>query len=68
MRVASSRTISSRFFLEAFSLVGGRVNQRETRRYEVTHVPASVRSRDRQIGIGEPVLQRYERIVFLRRR
>ena len=52
------------FFLEAFSLLGGRVNQRETRRYEVTHVPASVRSRDRQIGIGEPVLQRYERIVF----
>src|SRR5256886_2153664 len=52
------------FFLEAFSLLGGRVNQRETPRYEVTHVPASVRSRDRQIGIGEPVLQRCER-VFL---
>ncbi len=52
------------FFLEAFSLLGGRASQRESRRYEVTHVPASVRSRDRQIGIGEPVLQRYERIVF----
>jgi SNF2 family DNA or RNA helicase len=52
------------FFLEAFSLLGGRASQRESRRYEVTYVPASVRSRDRQIGIGEPVLQRYERIVF----
>src|SRR5204863_6074765 len=52
------------FFLEAFSLLGGRASQRESRRYEVTHVPVSVRSRDRQIGIGEPVLQRYERIVF----
>jgi SNF2 family DNA or RNA helicase len=52
------------FFLEAFSLLGGRASLRESRRYEVTHVPASVRSRDRQIGIGEPVLQRYERIVF----
>jgi SNF2 family DNA or RNA helicase len=52
------------FFLEAFSRLGGRASQRESRRYEVTHVPATVRSRDRQIGIGEPVLQRYERIVF----
>lgn len=52
------------FFLEAFSRLGGRANQRESRRYEVTHVPASVRSRDRHIGVGEPVLQRYERIVF----
>jgi hypothetical protein len=52
------------FFLEAFSLLGGRASRRETRRYEVTHVPASIRSRDRQIGIGEAVLQRYERIVF----
>jgi superfamily II DNA or RNA helicase len=52
------------FFLEAFSLLGGRASKREARRYEVTNVPASVRSRDRQIGMGEPVLQRYERIVF----
>lgn len=52
------------FFLEAFSRLGGRVSQRESRRFEVTHVPATVRSRDRQIGVGEPVLQRYERIVF----
>src|SRR5207245_301679 len=36
----------------------------EPRRYEVTHVPAPVRNRDRLIGIGEPVLPRYERIAF----
>ncbi len=36
----------------------------EPRRYEVTHVPAPIRNRDRLIGIGEPVLPRYERIAF----
>jgi hypothetical protein len=52
------------FFLEAFSQLGGTARQREARRYEITHVPATVRTRDRMIGIGEPVLPRYERIVF----
>jgi superfamily II DNA or RNA helicase len=52
------------FFLEAFERLGGTVKQREPRRYEVTHVPAPVRNRDHPIGIGEPVLPRYERIAF----
>ena len=52
------------FFLEAFHRLGGSVKQREPRRYEVTHVPAVVRNRDRAIGIGEPVLPKYERIAF----
>jgi hypothetical protein len=52
------------FFLEAFQRLGGTVRQRETRRFEVTHVPAPVRNRDRQIGVGDPVLARYERIAF----
>jgi SNF2 family DNA or RNA helicase len=52
------------FFLEAFCRLGGTVRQRESRRYEVTHVPAVVRQRDRLIGTGEPVLHRYERITF----
>jgi superfamily II DNA or RNA helicase len=52
------------FFHEAFRLLGGSAKQREPRRYEVTHVPAPVRNRDRLIGIGEPVLPRYERIAF----
>src|SRR5688572_6407787 len=52
------------FFLEAFKRLGGTVRQREPRRFEVTHVPAPVRNRDRQIGAGDPVLSRYERITF----
>ena len=52
------------FFLEAFQRLGGTTRQREPRRYEITHVPAPVRSRDRAIGMGEPVLQRYERVAF----
>ncbi len=52
------------FFLEAFQRLGGSAKQREPRRYEITHVPAPVRNRDRLIGIGEPVLPRYERIAF----
>lgn len=52
------------FFLEGFKRLGGSVRQREPRRFEVTHVPAPVRNRDRLIGLGEPVLARYERIAF----
>ena len=52
------------FFREAFQGLGGSVRQREPRRYEITHVPAPVRGRDRLIGTGEPVLPRYERIAF----
>ena len=52
------------FFLEAFAQLGGTVRKRETHRYEVTHVPAHVRNRDRLIGLGEPILPRYERIAF----
>jgi superfamily II DNA or RNA helicase len=52
------------FFLEAFERLGGTMKEREPRRYEVTHVPAPIRNRDRLIGIREPVLPRYERIAF----
>ena len=52
------------FFQEAFQRLGGSAKQREPRRYEITHVPEPVRNRDRLIGIGEPVLSRYERIAF----
>jgi hypothetical protein len=52
------------FFLEAFRRLGGTIREREPRRYELTHVPAPVRNRDRQIGAGDPVLARYERIAF----
>src|SRR5271157_4817649 len=52
------------FFLEAFKGLGGIVQERETKRYEIKHVPSLIRNRDRQIGRGQPVLLRYERITF----
>ncbi len=52
------------FFKEAFGLLGGTMREREPHRYEITHVPAAIRGRDRQIGIGAPVLTRYERVCF----
>ena len=52
------------FFLEAFKKLGGSVREREPRRYEVTHVPAPIKNRDRLIGRREPVLARYERVAF----
>jgi superfamily II DNA or RNA helicase len=52
------------FFLEAFRLLGGSVREREPKRYEITHVPAVIRNRDRQIETREPILPRYERITF----
>jgi len=52
------------FFHEAFRRLGGTARQREPHRYEVTHVPATVRTRDRQTGLGQPVMARYERIAF----
>jgi superfamily II DNA or RNA helicase len=52
------------FFLEAFKLLGGSLHEREPKRYEITHVPAVIRNRDRVIGTGESVLQHYERITF----
>ncbi|MCZ2205427.1 helicase-related protein [Cylindrospermopsis raciborskii] len=54
----------SAFFLQAFQHLGGTVRQRESRRYEITNVPAVIRNRDRFLGIGEPILKSYERICF----
>ncbi len=52
------------FFIEAFASVGGKIRPREKGRYEITSAPFAVRNRDRQIGFGEPVLSRYERVCF----
>ena len=56
------------FFLEAFARLGGRTSRPEDGRYEVTHVPQAVRDRDRSIGLGGPVLARYECVTFRRER
>lgn len=52
------------FFLQAFKTLGGRIHKREHGRYEITSVPFAIRSRDMQIGFGESVLNRYERVCF----
>ena len=52
------------YFKEAFEHLGGRMVERETDRYEIKHVPAVIRNRDRQIGTREVMLDRYERITF----
>lgn len=53
------------FFSEAFRTLGGELRDREPGRYEVRHVPAAIRERDRIIGeTRSPVLRKYERICF----
>ena len=52
------------FFAEAFRLLGGRMAEKDSRRYRVAHVPAAVRERGRLIRLAEPVPRRYERIAF----
>ncbi|MDR0173491.1 helicase-related protein [Enterobacter sichuanensis] len=53
------------FFQEAFQRLGGDLREREQGRYEIRHVPAVIRERDRTIGESRtPVLPRYERVCF----
>ena len=53
------------FFQEAFAGLSGELREREQGRYEIKHVPAVIRERDRSIGESRtPVLQRYERVCF----
>jgi SNF2 family DNA or RNA helicase len=51
------------FFKSAFERLGGTLYPRESKRYEITRVPAVVRTRGRLISRGI-VLPRYERITF----
>jgi len=53
------------FFTEAFKTLSGELRAREAGRYEVRHVPAAIRERDRVMGeTRTPVLKKYERICF----
>ena len=57
------------FFSKAFALFGGDLRPRETGRYEITHVPAKIRDRDRLIAGRDPrylapVTRKYERVTF----
>lgn len=52
------------FFVEAFRRLGGTIREREAERFEISHVPAQVRARDRLVGVREVISPRYERAVF----
>jgi superfamily II DNA or RNA helicase len=57
------------FFMKGFESLGGSIYPRESKRFEITHVPAELRDRDRLItGRNRrdlaPVLRRYERVCF----
>jgi SNF2 family DNA or RNA helicase len=57
------------FFLKAFAALGGSIYPREGGRFEITHVPVSIRERDRRISGRNrrdfsPVLKCYERVCF----
>jgi superfamily II DNA or RNA helicase len=59
------------FFLKAFAAQGGTAHPRESGRWEITHVPTSIRERDRRISGRNrrqftPVVRRYERVCFTR--
>jgi len=57
------------FFNQAFLQLRGELRPREQGRYEITHVPANIRERDRQITGRDrrnldSVLRKYERVCF----
>ncbi len=52
------------FFLEAFRLLGGRITERETGRFQITRVPSAVRSSEREAKVGSPLQPVYERVTF----
>jgi superfamily II DNA or RNA helicase len=54
----------SSFFREAFTMMGGRISERERGRFEITRVPGIFKERDRLIGRRDPVLDRYARVTF----
>jgi superfamily II DNA/RNA helicase len=59
------------FFNKALDALGGTAHPREGGRYEISHVPSTIRERDRRLTgrnrrEHEPVLRRYSRICFER--
>jgi SNF2 family DNA or RNA helicase len=53
-----------RFLAEALSRYGGQLAEREGGRYEIKHVPASIRKKHGIEGGRRPVLEKYERVTF----
>jgi len=51
------------FFKAAFEQLGGSLHKRENHRYEIKKVPAVIRNRSLNIGLGR-ILEKYERVTF----
>jgi hypothetical protein len=73
MEIAEARRLQPffvrSFFAKAFAGLNGAMHGREPGRFEITHVPALIRERDRRIAGRNrrelaPVLKRYERVCF----
>ncbi len=54
----------SRFFIEALRRFGGRIVERERGRFEITRVPAKMRTREREIQVRAELQPKYERVTF----
>ena len=52
------------FFIDAFRQLRGRITEREPGRFEITRVPAAVRSTEREAKVGSPIQPVYERVTF----
>jgi len=52
------------FFIEAFKRLGGAIHEREPQRYRISHVPARIRNRAKDLGTTVPVIESYDRICF----
>jgi superfamily II DNA or RNA helicase len=51
------------FFVQGFNALGGTLHERESGRYNITHVPATIREYARERGLGA-ISTRYDRICF----
>jgi hypothetical protein len=52
------------FFMQAFEMLGGSIQEREPGRYRISYVPARIRNRAKTIGTHVPVLKKYDRVCF----
>ncbi|MDD5701026.1 MAG: helicase-related protein [Dehalococcoidales bacterium] len=52
------------FFMDAFSRLGGSVQEREPNRYEIRRIPREIVRKARDIKHSYPLAPRYDRIVF----
>jgi len=50
------------FFIESFRILGGTITEREKERYEIRHVPALIRQKDKLKE--RKILTKYERVCF----